>query len=444
MLLVGDGTLTWDQAMEMASNDTARLLLLDLASTIRQEPRSFVDDTHCPVASQGHAARAIQVMEDVASEEQYCYKSDKMKITAKAFTRKQPIDLQGAPVNYADSVVALGFTSPQDYTGECHLAAILKQGRSTFARVYASFAASGLPMQAMLKAMPQRITPASLFGGQLIIHNPSTVKLVNKLQAQWMHTILGVHKNLPRIVMMWEVGLLDRASAILWMRAVSLWIRIHHDPKYEHERVIVSVAHSQSNPWCIMISDMVKRLAVGAGPMVSADDSPGTIKRKFSAYNKDVINTAVRTHEMQTWNALPKHKEYWMRFDPNRWTIGQLSNSGLPVSDFQLWANLKLQGGYSHWTQQSLVEIPPTCRFCHAPVQENVEHLLSGCSETSKRIIAKFTGQYSNAKLAHKENRLAEFVLGYAPTFHEAVACVAFAAELGRAARKQPEGRVVL
>ena len=47
--MVKDGTLTWDEAMQSASSDAARLALLDGASTISRTLRSFVEDT--PVAT---------------------------------------------------------------------------------------------------------------------------------------------------------------------------------------------------------------------------------------------------------------------------------------------------------------------------------------------------------------------------------------------------------
>ena len=49
--MLKDGTLTWDEAMQSASSDAARLALLDGASTISRTLRSFVDDTRVAIAS---------------------------------------------------------------------------------------------------------------------------------------------------------------------------------------------------------------------------------------------------------------------------------------------------------------------------------------------------------------------------------------------------------
>ena len=63
--------------MESAPDDTTRLLLLDLASTIRRDPRSFVDDTYCPVGSHGHSVKALEIMADEARTNQYAYRAEK-------------------------------------------------------------------------------------------------------------------------------------------------------------------------------------------------------------------------------------------------------------------------------------------------------------------------------------------------------------------------------
>ena len=60
--LVSDGILTWSEAFSRASSDTCRLVLLDLAAPTKRSIRSFMDDTRIPVASHGHAMRAVYSM----------------------------------------------------------------------------------------------------------------------------------------------------------------------------------------------------------------------------------------------------------------------------------------------------------------------------------------------------------------------------------------------
>ena len=76
--MVCDALMSWPQAMRSAPNDSVRLLLLDMASSIRRGLRSFVDDTRVPVASLGHATAATQVLSEAASTDQYVYKAEAM------------------------------------------------------------------------------------------------------------------------------------------------------------------------------------------------------------------------------------------------------------------------------------------------------------------------------------------------------------------------------
>ena len=106
--MVCDALMSWPQAMRSAPNDSVRLLLLDMASSIRRGLRSFVDDTRVPVASLGHATAAIQVLSEAASTDQYVYKAGKNCILAHAFPKMKPLMLQGSSVEFVDSHIQLG------------------------------------------------------------------------------------------------------------------------------------------------------------------------------------------------------------------------------------------------------------------------------------------------------------------------------------------------
>jgi len=101
--MVCDARMSWPQAMRSAPNDSVRLLLLDMASSVRRGLRSFVDDTRVPVASLGHATAAIQVLSEAASTDQYVYKAGKNCILAHAFPKMKPLMLQGSSVEFVDS-----------------------------------------------------------------------------------------------------------------------------------------------------------------------------------------------------------------------------------------------------------------------------------------------------------------------------------------------------
>ncbi len=67
-------------------------------------------------------------MGDVASEGQYRYKGDKMKITAMDFCTRQPIFLQGGMVKYASTVVSLGVTTRMNIHGRAIYLPSLRKG----------------------------------------------------------------------------------------------------------------------------------------------------------------------------------------------------------------------------------------------------------------------------------------------------------------------------
>eukprot|EP00435_Cladocopium_sp_Y103_P056982 s223_g19.t1 len=183
---VSSGSCGWDSAMQQASSDTTRLILLDLASSIRRSMRSFVDDTRVPVCSHGHAAAAIQLLDTVASEEQYMYKAGKCKIVANGFVHRKPISLQGSLVEYSDNAVQLGCCVDSKYDASAHLSLILTKGRQKMAQLQSDMLHLGLPMQALMAAVFSRVQPAATYGMELVVHLPGFEKQLNGLQATWM------------------------------------------------------------------------------------------------------------------------------------------------------------------------------------------------------------------------------------------------------------------
>lgn len=126
--LVQSGDRTWMEVMQAAGDDTTRLIILDLASSVRRAPTSFLDDTQDPVASNVHAIKPVEVLGHAAAEDQCEYRAEKMKITSRGFKHKRPVNLQGGVVSYGDSHVSLGIKSPHDCTGEQHLFQMISQG----------------------------------------------------------------------------------------------------------------------------------------------------------------------------------------------------------------------------------------------------------------------------------------------------------------------------
>ena len=142
----------------------------------------------------------------------------------------------------------------------------------------------------------------------------------------------------------------------------------------------------------------------------------------------------MRQYELDTWNALPKHRQYWDRFPPCKWTVKQLSKHQLTILELQLWARLKLQGHYGEGGPEdgSLLQ---HCRLCGSSSPETAGHVLSGCCHFTGKKMNSLKHQLFGAEVAWQEGWFSEYVLGMADTEAAAVACVKLVAAIGQAAR---------
>jgi len=241
--LVECGILDWSEAFTRASSDTCRLILLDLAAPTKRSIRSFMDDTRIPVASHGHARRAIDLLQHVVPPEQYMYKPSKCSIVASGFSQRAPVMLQGQEVNYCNEAVQLGISLDTRFDGEAHLQLLMSRGPGRMKCLVAELMNLGMPMQALITSMRTRMTPAATFGIELVVQMPYADKHLNALQAKWLRSALGCH-SVPRVVMMAELGIKDRLSATAWARALMLRRRGRLDSRYAQEEEIFKLAES--------------------------------------------------------------------------------------------------------------------------------------------------------------------------------------------------------
>ena len=343
--MVKDGTLTWDEAMQSASSDAARLALLDGASTISRTLRSFVDDTRVAIASWGEAAVAVDVLERVASEDQYVYKQGKNKVVVNNFARRRPLQLQGSEVEFADQHVQLGIVLDTRYDGRAHLHHILSRGSSKMHLLLLELSTLGLPMHALLLSVRTRMLPSVAFGVELVVHTPCSDKQLNSMQASWKKKISGC-ALVPRVVLLWELGFQDRLSAIAWARAIMLRRRSAADPRYSHENSILSYAEVEPSSWPAAVQAKESYLAIPPFTGVVSPLTPAKTKAQLGHHARTVVVPHVRAHEMKTWHHSSKNRLYWKDFSPVNWTI---------------------------------LCAPPSCRLCGSSDAETVRHLLFQC-----------------------------------------------------------------
>ncbi|CAE7227383.1 unnamed protein product [Symbiodinium microadriaticum] len=279
--MIHDGTLSWDQAMRSASSDAERLALLDGASTISRALRSFVDDTRVAVASWGQAAVAVDLLERVASEDQYVYTQGKNKVVVNSSAKRRPLQLHGSQVEFADQHVQLGVVLDTRYDGRSHLHHILSRGSSKMYLLMLELSMLGLPMHALLLSVRARLLPSVAFGVELVVHILCSEKQLNSMQASWMKKITGC-ALVPRAVLLWELGFHDRLSAIAWARAIMLRRRSATDPRYGHENSILSYAEVEPSSWPAAVQAAGKLLRHVQKRAVAIGGDSGSIPNGYS------------------------------------------------------------------------------------------------------------------------------------------------------------------
>ncbi|CAE7837306.1 unnamed protein product [Symbiodinium sp. CCMP2592] len=407
--LVSDGILTWSEAFSRASSDTCRLILLDLAAPTKRSIRSFMDDTRIPVASHGHARRAVNLLQDVAALEQYMYKPSKCSIVASGFSQRAPVMLQGQKVNYCNEAVQLGISLDTRFDGAAHLQLIMSRGPGRMKCLLAELINLGMPMQALLTSMRTRMTPAATFGIELVVQVPYADKHLNALQAKWLRTALGCY-SVPRIVMMAELGIQDRLSATAWARALMLRRRGRLDPRYAQEEEIFKLAESCPSSWASAVKTKEIELKLPLVPQGCDDVSIKQLKSKLHSHARTVVLPAIRDNERRMWFDNPKNLQHWKSFSPDAWRVASLSWWGIMIKDAQAWAQLKLQGYFSRQDGHAGPSVP--CSFCNEDVLETTDHLFLSCPRVHALLHAvlhsacRETKLSVGSKLAHAEDVL--------------------------------------
>ena len=79
---------------------------------------------------------------------------------------------------------------------------------------------------------------------------------------------------------MWELGFLDRASALVRMRAIDLLERIEYDPIYCQEREVVHQARVSDIQWYTMVFADLTALKIPAPTIGLLGDTPKQTRLK--------------------------------------------------------------------------------------------------------------------------------------------------------------------
>eukprot|EP00435_Cladocopium_sp_Y103_P041027 s2238_g11.t1 len=235
-------------------------------------------------------------------------------------------------------------------------------------------------MQALLVATFSRVLPAASFGMEVVVHVAGYDKLLNSLQATWMGKVLGCIA-VPRTVMMHELGITLRFSALALVRASGLRRRAWVDPRYVQEKENRQCAQHEPSTWIAAVVSMEHTLGLPCVPDELCCDSLSTAQRKAKLHHHivAVVQPAILRYEIATWASLHKNAQHQAAINPLHWTVAQVAQLDVSISDCQAWAQLKLQGFFSVGKANS-----PGARgssaFCNKPELETVDHLFFDCS----------------------------------------------------------------
>ena len=334
----------------------------------------YVVDCEALWMTLGFQWHATDVLGEAASLDQYVYKAGKNCILAHGFAKVRPLVLQGSRVDFVDSHVQLGVSLGAQFDGRAHLQCILSRGPSKMHMLLTELSSAGFPMHALLLAFRTRLLPSASHAIELTVQVPFFEKQVNGLQASLLKKILRCYAVL-RVVLMHELGVLDRLSATAWSRAIMVRRRARNDARYSSENEILRLAENEPSSWSASVLRKEQQLGLPELGIDTSVLSVKQIKAKLHYHAVTVVLPAVRAHEQANWHSCSKNIQHWLSYSKLSWTVHQLADLGIRISDAQAWAQLKLQGYFSH---AALGPAAP-CRFCSSNLLEDIEHLFFDC-----------------------------------------------------------------
>ena len=319
----------------------------------------------------------------MAASEQYLYKPGKNHVVACGFPQRAPIPLQGSMAEYTDSSVQLGCALDSRFDETAHLELILSRGPWKIIQVLHELMNLGLPFTALRASLLNRVLPAAAFGIELVVHVSGFEKKLNSLQAFWLRKALGCGA-IPRIVLMRELGIVDRLSALAWTRAISLRRRSKVDPRYRQEDAIMNLAASEPSSWSAAVEFQTHILQLPPTPseLFSCELLSTQRQAKLRHHVQLVIQPAVRSWESKQWQQLPRNQQHWARYSFDAWTLADLDHCEIAIPAAQAWAQLKLHGFFFDGQNVPRAQ----CSFCNKDVLECTSHLFFDCFGTYKLI----------------------------------------------------------
>ena len=107
----------------------------------------------------------------------------------------------------------------------------------------------GLPLQALLLAIPSRVQPHAIHGAEFLLLRGDWAKRLDALQHRWWQRALGLDKLVARRLLMVELAVGWRLSTVVLLRALCLLARIEICPSQHTCYRVYLVAKEHQFTW---------------------------------------------------------------------------------------------------------------------------------------------------------------------------------------------------
>ena len=197
-----------------------------------------------------------------------------------------------------------------------------------------------MPLHAQLAAVEGRVLPKTLYGSEFLQLNRGAVVRLNGLQEALLRQLLDLQIRVPRVLLLQEVGITRRLSAIVLRRALGLWARLELLPSDHPCRVVAGVAVEHHRTWSTVMLNEVAELGIPSPREWAGRDvdlSRPTARRIAKNYAREVVDPVLEARE-EEW------REAELRTYPPRGvgTAADLLNLPIPVASIRAWAQLRL------------------------------------------------------------------------------------------------------
>ena len=157
-------------------------------------------------------------------------------------------------------------------------------------------------MIVLLDATFKRVQPSATYGMGLTVHNPVGEKMLNRVRAWWLRRVLELQSPVPRILIMEDLGVRLRLSAVAWARAIMLRERMRCIPTYAAEERVLQIARRDVNGWTAAIEDQISHFNMTRLAPPANSQSKEAVPYHCRRFREQTVTPRVRCWEAQRWS----------------------------------------------------------------------------------------------------------------------------------------------